>query len=1035
MDHSEENHNVHVNGLCRLCGLRLLSRKEKDRGKKPYSSKKYADLIFLILNINIENDEQGTHSCFICIKCACRLNTIKKSRIESKRSIALRQAAESASIWTAYNPSKSINECATCERFVSFSLGSRHAKKAMDESLNADITIDTYSDLAVQISHTSHSAEESSLTNRSPEHQIKYPDLHSEIFVAKDDCDLPPEDDNVAHLMHLARALAGDFASDQAQTMSEEETVDNEYSLLNVAAEDNCQPDAPAMNQSMTSLLNSSDLTAFTEPLNESYVDEMVVEDTSDLNTPESSFLYEVIETGFIVPTDSCQPSSPENKQTTTFVSNISDPTYHTPTKKTVSSYTQVTPKKTPTPKKKLMSVSAVSPKLKIRQGNDSNIMKFRQKGRETTWIKVPSVTKSSDKVSAKTKRRRTAATRRFREMISGEKAEDDQQAHEIKTMKRDRQRNVLDKAKIRRSLKMSVKQALRMKERSGMTYHQLSIQKRQTKEEQKIPSIHNIRKYAKSIIKDHVEVGTKSFEEKTIRKGKPTVIKKINAVFTKIDDIKKYATQLLDSYHDAGLLKWDDGVIPSEHVWLKIGGDHGKGSFKVSLQVCNLDNANSNLNTHLLYMVGVKDTVNNLREIFLQIGDSINSLNGLAWRNKTIQLFFCGDYDFLLKTMGLSGATGTYPCLFCHAPKSSFKEPNWDYAPRSISTLSRDKKLFDEKGLGDKDNAATYNNVIREPLITTELSKISPPYLHIVLGLVLRHYKMLKTSLTSSDSVISRILADKLRPDLFEKYGRNWEKAIEVEDMITYWQTCVIFSEDKKKKNKKKTRQDKKKYQRKVKEAEEDLIMLKEGKDDVIGPLVSALDNCLTKNKIARQAFHGGSFTGNHCNKYIKRETQERIRDAIIEEASNITKDIQNIEIRTQICNAVHIHFELNSTFDLIHQTISHSKAITDKEIDLAENFIESYIQQIREHDRVVPKSHLLEHHVVPWLRKYKVGMGLHGEQGIEQLHSTTAKVEARCRGIRNDSDRLRHIMEAMIVHTSPILESDKPSTSKERI
>ena len=97
--------------------------------------------------------------------------------------------------------------------------------------------------------------------------------------------------------------------------------------------------------------------------------------------------------------------------------------------------------------------------------------------------------------------------------------------------------------------------------------------------------------------------------------------------------------------------------------------------------------------------------------------------------------------------------------------------------------------------------------------------------------------------------------------------------------------------------------------------------------------------------------------------------DTQAKVHYAIIEEASNITKDIQNIEIRTQICNAVHIHFKLNSTFDLIHQTISHSKAITDKEIDLAENFIESYIQQIREHDRVVPKSHLLEHHVVPWL------------------------------------------------------------------
>ena len=37
-----------------------------------------------------------------------------------------------------------------------------------------------------------------------------------------------------------------------------------------------------------------------------------------------------------------------------------------------------------------------------------------------------------------------------------------------------------------------------------------------------------------------------------------------------------------------------------------------------------------------------------------------------------------------------------------------------------------------------------------------------------------------------------------------------------------------------------------------------------------------------------------------------------------------------------------------------------------------------------------VLPKTHFLEDHIVPWIKKWKAGCGLMGEQGAESLHAS---------------------------------------------
>jgi len=36
-----------------------------------------------------------------------------------------------------------------------------------------------------------------------------------------------------------------------------------------------------------------------------------------------------------------------------------------------------------------------------------------------------------------------------------------------------------------------------------------------------------------------------------------------------------------------------------------------------------------------------------------------------------------------------------------------------------------------------------------------------------------------------------------------------------------------------------------------------------------------------------------------------------------------------------------------------------------------------------------VLPKMHILEDHIVPWIRQWQIGFGFMGEQGAESIHA----------------------------------------------
>ena len=59
------------------------------------------------------------------------------------------------------------------------------------------------------------------------------------------------------------------------------------------------------------------------------------------------------------------------------------------------------------------------------------------------------------------------------------------------------------------------------------------------------------------------------------------------------ITNARSFIANVSDKHDKQGHLTWHDGAIPDDEIWLKIGGDHRGGSFKLMLQIANLNNAN----------------------------------------------------------------------------------------------------------------------------------------------------------------------------------------------------------------------------------------------------------------------------------------------------------------------------------------------------------------------------------------------------------------------------------------------------------
>ena len=115
------------------------------------------------------------------------------------------------------------------------------------------------------------------------------------------------------------------------------------------------------------------------------------------------------------------------------------------------------------------------------------------------------------------------------------------------------------------------------------------------------------------------------------------------------------------------------------EEIWVKVGGDKGGTSAKNAFQLCNVPHPNSIQNTCVFAVFEAKDTPTNLHIALDRYREQITSLQSFIWRlvlrctvmirwltlvlgssGKRFRLFLCGDYEYLCRMYGITGASGT---------------------------------------------------------------------------------------------------------------------------------------------------------------------------------------------------------------------------------------------------------------------------------------------------------------------------------------------------------------------------------------
>ncbi len=79
-----------------------------------------------------------------------------------------------------------------------------------------------------------------------------------------------------------------------------------------------------------------------------------------------------------------------------------------------------------------------------------------------------------------------------------------------------------------------------------------------------------------------------------------------------------------------------------------------------------------------------------------------------------------------------------------------------------------------------------------------------------------------------------------------------------------------------------------------------------------------------------------------------------------------------------------------------------------------------------------VLPKMHILEMHVEPWLRKWKVGLGIMGEQGAESIHAAINTITPAYVNIHDKVQRLKCVIDEHHRQVCPVLQECVPTGTK---
>ena len=334
----------------------------------------------------------------------------------------------------------------------------------------------------------------------------------------------------------------------------------------------------------------------------------------------------------------------------------------------------------------------------------------------------------------------------------------------------------------------------------------------------------------------------------------------------------------------------------------------------------------------------------------------------------------------------------------------------------RTLHTLHQDNKEFQSRYNSDKKHASRCNNSRYKPLLDIELDYVAPPYLHILLGVVLKHHRHLEAYADKIDFKITLEPFQNLTQmgKRLKAYGSKWKLYKDTKDKIVHLKTCYIVSRDKK-------------YKKQLNEQKKILRNIQfECLSPRTGPVASNLDEVLKKHRITPQAYHSRSFVGNHCHRYLQPKVYEDLTQSIITQATACTNSPFIIDEAWRIKM---IFDDLNNELRQVHELVSHTRTVSRDDLGQIKAKIDAYMRQYRLlfPKKIIPKQHLLEYHCESWISRHKFGLGLLGEQGTESTHQAIGKLQVRARGINDCVKKMKFVMDTHLLQVAPRLHVNK--------
>ena len=215
MEHLQQDHIDRLTHLCRLCGQRCLTKKQRESGQTPISLEAYQKDILFLYHINVDQDNKDTHSPSVCYKCLSQIRNVKRRGSQNTLSKIIKAEKEASTIWTQYDDSITVEDCGSCSHYISFnnslfvskrlvvSCANKHVPQLYESTESMEEDFDDC--LGPEISDNSVSRDLG--LNLFEQLELVEPDVHSSHRSVIEQAS--NEEHNTEMLMRLARALDG----------------------------------------------------------------------------------------------------------------------------------------------------------------------------------------------------------------------------------------------------------------------------------------------------------------------------------------------------------------------------------------------------------------------------------------------------------------------------------------------------------------------------------------------------------------------------------------------------------------------------------------------------------------------------------------------------------------------------------------------------------------------------------------------------------------------------------------------------------